>query len=235
MNTPNLQLCPDTASPVIAKSGPEAEDRVVALIHHLIQTHRVAPGDRLVERELAQGAQANRQAIRAALARSERAGLVSIARNRGATVMQYSADSIRQVMHARIVNEGSALILLADRLDDAGSEALQAILRTEAAAYDDGRIAEARQSSRAFHLTFMELAGNVMMARFVGELIDCQPLLGAREPDRKTSFSGVAAHTKTLAALMRGEGHEAEAINTALLRALAEEFVQEAGRATPAD
>lgn len=233
MNAATLTAETQTAQPP-APSGPEAEERVIALVRGMIQNHRLAPGDRLVEREMASAAQANRQAIRAALARLERAGLVCLARNRGATVMQYSADSIREVMHARIVNEGSALIMLAERLDDAGAERLQSVLRQEAAAYDDGRIAEARQFSRAFHVTFMELAGNAMMTRFVRELIDCQPLLGAREPDRKTSFSGVAAHTRTLAALMRGEGREAREVNTTLLRALADEFVQEAGRMTPA-
>ena len=209
------------------KSGAEAEERVIRLINDAIQQHRVQPGDRLVERELSAGAQANRQAVRNALARMAQAGLVNLTPNRGATVVQYSPETTRQIMHARIVNEGAALVALAGRLDDGGRDRLEGILRQEAAAYDEGRIIEGRHHSRAFHAAFTELAGNVMMSRFVNELIACQPLLGMRNSGRQSSFSGVIAHTRTLAALLRGDGHEAESVNTQLLLALEREFLRE--------
>lgn len=209
------------------KSGPEAEERVVRLVNDAIQQHRIQPGDRLVERELSAGAQANRQAVRHALARLAQAGLVNLTPNRGATVVQCSPGTTRQIMQARIVNEGAALIVLADRLDQAGRDRLESILRQEAAAYDDGRITEARHFSREFHATFTELAGNAMMTRFVDELIACQPLLGMRGAGQRSSFSGVIAHTRTLAALLRGDGHEAQALNTQLLLALEREFLRE--------
>lgn len=209
------------------KSGPEAEERVFRIVHEAIQQHRVQPGQRLVERELSEAANANRQAVRNALLRLAQAGLVHLARHQGARVMQCSPETTHQIMEARIVNEGAALVLLAGRLDEAGRDRLQAILRQEAAAYDEGRIEEARHFSRAFHVAFTELAGNAMIARFVHELIDCQPLLGTRNPGRQSAFSGVTAHTRTLAALLRGDGQEAEAVNTQLLRALEREFLRE--------
>lgn len=236
MHNALTEPAPDSAQPrarAVAKpspSGPEAEERVIRLVNEAIQQHRLRPGDRLIERELAQGAGANRQAVRNALLRLEQAGLVQLTRHRGATVVQCSPETTHQIMEARIVNEGAALVLLAGRMDDAARDRLQAILRQEAEAYDDGRIEEARHFSRAFHAAFTELAGNAMIARFVHELIDCQPLLGARTPGRQSSFSGVAAHTKTLAALLRGEGREAEAVNTQLLRDLEREFLREAAR-----
>lgn len=212
----------------LRKSGRDAEERVVQLVTDEIQQHRLQPGDRLVERELTARAFANRQAVRQALARLAQAGLVVLTPNRGATVVQYSPDTIREIMQARIVNEGAALRILADRLEDEGRDRLADILRQEAAAYDDGRTTEARHLSRAFHATFMELAGNAMMTRFVNELIDCQPLLGSSRSGTQSSFSGVIAHTRTVAALLRKDGAEAEAINTQLLLALEREFLREA-------
>ncbi|MDQ2067898.1 GntR family transcriptional regulator [Xinfangfangia sp. CPCC 101601] len=209
------------------KSGPEAEDRVYWLVHDEIQSHRLQPGQRLVERQLSEMAGANRQAVRNALLRLSQAGLVHLTRHQGARVMQCSPDTTQQIMKARIVNEGAALRMLAGSLDEPGRDRLQTILRHEAAAYDEGQLSEARQMSRAFHVAFTELAGNEMMARFVRDLIDCQPLLGARKTGRQSAFSGVAAHTKTLAALLRGDGAQAEAVNTELLLALEREFLRE--------
>ncbi|WP_170167033.1 GntR family transcriptional regulator [Paracoccus methylarcula] len=199
----------------------------MALVNEAIQAHRLSPGDRLTERELSEGADASRQAVRNALVRLAEAGLVILTPNRGARMMQSSPETTRQIMRARIVNEGAALQALAGRLDEEGAARLQDILRQEAACYDEGQINEARQFSRMFHMTFTELAGNTMITRFVRELIACQPLLGAHAPNRKSGFSGVPAHTKTLAALLQGDGHQAEAMNTELLRALEREFLQE--------
>ncbi|GLK65114.1 FCD domain-containing protein [Paracoccus kondratievae] len=226
MSQTPTQTLPDT-DPGLSKSGLDAEERVVRLVMEGIGQHRIPPGHRLVERELTEGAHANRQAVRNALLRLSQAGLVQLTPNRGATVMQCTPDMTRQIMQARIINEGAALRMLAPRLDEAGSGRLQQILRNEASAYDEGRISEARHFSRQFHIAFTEMAGNEMIARFMRELIACQPLLAAWDRDRPSSFSGVIAHTKTLAALQRGDGAEAEAANTELLCALEREFLRE--------
>lgn len=219
------QPLPPTA--LRTKTGASAEDRVTRLVMAGIHSHQTPPGHRLVERTLCEAADASRQSVRHALLRLERAGLVALTPNRGATVTQCSPAMTREIMQARIVNEGAALIMLAERLDAAGSDHLQAILRREAAAYDEGAVIEARHHSRDFHIAFTELAGNATIARFARELIDHQPLLAAEGQGRPSSFSGVIAHTKTLAALQQGDGRAARAANTDLLQALEREFLRE--------
>lgn len=200
----------------LPKSGPEAEERVVHVVSQALHQRRLRPGDRLVERELSTSAGASRLAVRNALLRLAQAGLVDLNRNKGASVIECSPDLAQQIMSARIVNERAALLKLAGRLDDAGRTRLEAILRAEAAAYDDGRLEEGSYRAREFHVAFTELAGNAMIARFVRELIDCQPLLAGRST-HVPILSGVPAHTKTLAALVRGDGEAAAEINTVLL------------------
>ena len=200
----------------LPKSGPDAEERVVRLVSQGLHRHRIRPGDRLVERELSLAAGASRLAVRNALLRLAQAGLVDLNRNKGASVIECTPDLAHQIMSARVLNEEAALKALATRLDDAGRARLESILRAEAAAYDDGRIEEGSHRAREFHIAFTELAGNVMIARFVRELIDCQPLLAGRSAHLPV-LSGVPAHTKTLAALVRGDGEAAAATNTALL------------------
>lgn len=200
----------------LPKSGPAAEERVVRLVSQGLHRHRIRPGDRLVERELSLAAGASRLAVRNALLRLAQAGLVDLNRNKGASVIECSPDLAHQIMAARVVNEEAALRALAERMDEAGRRRLEGILRAEAAAYDDGRLEEGSHRAREFHIAFAELAGNVMIARFVRELIDCQPLLAGRST-HVPALSGVPAHTKTLAALARGDGEAAAAVNTALL------------------
>ena len=207
---------PEKDAAALPKSGPEAEERVVRIVSQALHRHRIRPGDRLVERELSLAANASRLAVRNALLRLAQAGLVDLNRNKGASVVECSPDLAHQIMSARIVNEEAALRSLAGRLDDAGRARLEATLRAEAAAYDDGRLEEGSLRAREFHITFTELAGNVMISRFVRELIDCQPLLAGRSA-HLPALSGVPAHTKTLAALARGDGEAAAAINSALL------------------
>lgn len=216
-----------------SKSGVEAEQRVVRLVMEGIHQMRTPPGHRLIERELSEQACASRQTVRNALLRLSQAGLVALTPNCGATVTQCSPATTRAIMQARIINEGAALRMLAERMDDAASDRLQDILRREAAAYDEGMVIEARHLSREFHIAFTELAGNEPIARFMRELIDCQPLLAASLRGRPSSFSGVIAHTKTLAALQRGDGAMAEAVNTELLSALEREFLREAQDSGP--
>ncbi|MFD2441267.1 GntR family transcriptional regulator [Paracoccus kondratievae] len=115
MSQTPTQTLPDT-DPGLSKSGLDAEERVVRLVMEGIGQHRIPPGHRLVERELTEGAHANRQAVRNALLRLSQAGLVQLTPNRGATVMQCTPDMTRQIMQARIINEGAALRMLAPGL-----------------------------------------------------------------------------------------------------------------------
>lgn len=206
------------------KSGPEAEDRVVRVVVAAIHEHRLSPGSRLIERELAEAADAGRMAVRNGLRRLSEAGLVDLSPNRGATVMQWSQGDMEQIFEARIINEEAALLKLAGQMTDDHRVRLETIVREECAAYDEGHIEIARHLSRRFHMTFTELAGNSLIARFVKDLIDCQPLLSSGRAGRASSFSGTAAHIKTLAALVRGDGAEAASVNTALLRSLQSEL-----------
>lgn len=206
------------------KSGPQAEERVVNTVLEAILSHRVMPGERLIERELANTSGAGRMAIRNGLLRLAAAGLVEIHPNRGASIVRTSPDEMRQIFEARILIEEAALRRLPERLDDSGREILEGILREERSAYEDGRIEDARHASRHFHIAIAELAGNAILAKLQRDLIHCQPLLASTRSGRMSGFSGVPAHIQTYAALARGDGEEAARVNTALLEALQREM-----------
>ncbi|MCF3947974.1 GntR family transcriptional regulator [Acidiphilium iwatense] len=208
----------------LQKSGPQAEERVVNTVLEAILSNRVVPGERLIERELANTSGAGRMAIRNGLLRLAAAGLVEIHPNRGASIVRTSPDEMRQIFETRILIEEAALRGLPARLNDSGHEILEGILREESSAYEDGRIEDARHASRRFHIAIAELAGNTILAKLQRDLIHCQPLLASSRSGRASRFSGVSAHVETYAALVRGDGEEAARVNTALLKALQREM-----------
>ena len=206
------------------KSGPSAEDSVVNTVVDAVLNHRLAPGERLVERELSEASGAGRMAIRNGLLRLSNAGLVELSRNRGAKIIQCTLEESRQIFEARLVIEEAALNKLAVYYTDEVRTALESIVRDEGAAYDEGEIEEARHLSRRFHMVLGEFAENKFLSRLLTDLINCQPLIAPKQNGKASSFSGNTAHIKTLAALARGDGAEAGHINTQLLKAVEAEI-----------
>ncbi|MEQ8923207.1 MAG: GntR family transcriptional regulator [Roseovarius sp.] len=220
-----LQLSRKAAAKAELKSGLAAEERVFSLVVKAVQDQRLRAGDRLVERELAEAAGANRQAIRNGLLRLVNAGLVETSRNKGARIVRLSAAEAEQVFEARMVIEAGLLQRLAQRYTAETGAALQDILRAEGAAYDNGNMVEARHNSRRFHMEMGRLAGNKHLSRLLNDLINCQPLLMTHRRGRPSEFSGHNLHIKTLAALARGDGEEAVHYNNQLLSALKSEML----------
>lgn len=208
------------ATPGASMSGPEAEERVVSAVVEAILGHRIAPGTRLIERELANYAGASRSAIRNGLLTLAHAGLVELSPNKGATIAMCSPEEARQIFEARIVIEAAVLDILAHSLDDAGRTKLAAFIDEEHAAYEAGRMEEARHLSRRFHLLVAELSGNDVLTGFVRDLINRQPLLSWTREARKSRFCGNEAHQRIADALARGDGAEAARLNTEHLREL---------------
>lgn len=212
------------AVPGAAMSGPEAEERVVSAVVEAILGHRIAPGTRLIERELAQFAGASRSAIRNGLLTLAHAGLVELSPNRGATIAMCSPEEARHIFEARIVIEESVIRILAAKMNAADSARLFDFVEQEHAAYEAGHMEEARHLSRRFHLLICELAGNDVLTGIVRDLINRQPLLSWTRESRKPRFCGNQAHREIAGALARGDGVEAARLNSEHLRELEREL-----------
>lgn len=201
-------------------SGPEAEQRVVEVIVEAVLSHRIAPGARLIERELGIASGASRSAIRNGLVRLAHAGLVELSPNKGATIAMCSPDEARQIFDARVVIEVSTVKTLAENITEDALARLRAFVDEERQAYGANRIEDGRHLSRRFHLMLAELAGNDVLTGVIRDLINRQPLLSWSRPDTKQRFCGNHAHAEIVEAIAMGNGEEAARLNTAHLRAL---------------
>lgn len=216
-------------------SGPEAEQRVVSAIVEAILDQKLAPGARLVERELALSSGASRSAIRNGLLRLAQSGLVELSPNKGATIATCGPREAREIFDARVVIESSLMTTLSKTASDDDIARLDAFVEDERQAYAAGRMQDARYLSRGFHLLIADLAGNRVLASFLRELINKQPLLSWSGNRTKSCFCGNQAHSEIVRAIAAGDASAAAALNVEHLRELERQLIADRGKALGVD
>jgi len=162
----------------VSAPGPvNATQRVYDAIHAAIVEHRLAPGTRLREAELAAGFEVSRTVVRQALQRLAADQVVELQHNRGAMVPQPTREHAAHVFDARRVVECEIARRLAGRLGETERLALREIIAQETAADARGDRAAAIRLSGEFHRALARLAGNPVFVRFLDDLLPTTSLL----------------------------------------------------------
>lgn len=178
-----------------------ATQRVYDAIHAAIVEHRLAPGTRLREAELAAGFAVSRTVVRQALQRLAADQVVELQHNRGAMVPQPTREQAAHVFDARRVVECEIARRLAGRLADDDRAALRAILQQESDADARGDRAAAIRLSGEFHRALARLAGNPVFLRFLDDLLPTTSLLIALYQPGTQRACAAHHHAGLLAAL----------------------------------
>lgn len=165
--------------------------------------HRLAPGTKLVERDLADLLGASRSAVRAALSRLGHGLLVELRPNRGAVIANPSAAETRDVFEARRVIESAVLERLVRGLTAKQVAELRAFVAEESRAYARGDRKTGQRLSIRFHKLLSELAGNTALDRFMEGLIRRTPLLTLAHRGPKLAYCGADEHHEIVEALAR--------------------------------
>jgi DNA-binding GntR family transcriptional regulator len=155
---------------------PTAAERAHAHIRGSIMSGELAPGSMLSENELAATLSMSRTPIRAALARLQDEGWVTIYAQRGALVRELSSEEIRESAEMRHALESAGIrrasadqrTQLTDRLGSNLDEQEQALARGDFPAF--------ATLAMRFHRTFVELARNSLMLSAYDRLQDRQYL-----------------------------------------------------------
>jgi DNA-binding GntR family transcriptional regulator len=194
---------------VSTAAAPTATERVYAAIHTAIIEHRLAPGTRLRETELAEGFAVSRTVVRQALQRLSQDRVVDLQHNRGAQVPQPTREEAAHVFDARRVVECEIARRLAGRLDATQVAELQRLVTEEKTAEARGDAAAAIRLSAAFHRALARAAGNPVFARILDELLPATSLFIALYQSGEQRACAAHQHTQLLAAL--GESGKAAA------------------------
>jgi DNA-binding GntR family transcriptional regulator len=156
-----------------------AADRVYEAVYAAIVDHRLAPGSRLREEELAQSFAVSRTLVRQALHKLAQDGVVTLRPRRGAVVPEPTRQDGAHVFDARRVVECEVARRLAGRLDAAAQAELSRIVVAEERAAKGGRKQDAIRLSAAFHLALARCCGNPIFVRLLEEMLPTTSLLMA--------------------------------------------------------
>jgi DNA-binding GntR family transcriptional regulator len=186
-----------------ARSGRPAEERVFNAVLSAILDHRLAPGTKLVERDLSELLGASRGAVRAALARLGHSLLVELRPNRGAVIANPTAIETRDVFEARRVIESAVVQQLARSIGAKQLGELRAFAAEEQKAYERGDRRTGQRLSIRFHKLLSELAGNAELDRFMEHLICRTPLLTLAHKGSRLAYCGADEHREIVEALAK--------------------------------
>jgi len=132
-------------------------------LREAILTGYFRPGQRLVERELAEAMQISRTPIREALRKLEKEKLVTNIPYRGVFVSEVSAKTAREVYQVRMVLEGLATALAAARATPQDLALLRGIMEDLEKAVAEGRLEQVIEGNKRFHTAIAEIAGNEVL------------------------------------------------------------------------
>jgi len=166
-------------APGATGAGPTeaAADRVYQAIYAAIVDHRLPPGARLREEELAQSFGVSRTLVRQALHRLAQNGVVQLQHNRGAQVPAPSRGDGENVFDARRLIECEVARRLATRLEKTQLAELRALVAAETRAQREGDHGEAIRLSGEFHRRLAQMSGNPIFVRMLDELLPTTSLL----------------------------------------------------------
>lgn len=151
------------------KFEPESVRAIERIRNEIINGVR-PPGSRLVERELAEVLGISRLPIRDALRVLVTEGLVTPRPRSWATVREFTATDIADLLEVRGALETMAFSLAARRANEAGLARLRKVLDEELVAAKALNFAEARHAGAEFHQVVVELSGNLLLVELQNSL-----------------------------------------------------------------
>lgn len=131
----------------------------------MIASGERAPGERLVQLELAGELGVSQGVVREALIRLQAAGLVDITPGLGAVVTRIDAASVLDACRVREMLEGMAARLCCESISRQDLAALRRLAAGVDAAGEKGEIEQMARLDQQFHQRIVALAGNPLLTR----------------------------------------------------------------------
>lgn len=154
-----------------------SEDDVLRQIEQAVIDHRLPPGTKLKEVQLAEVFGVKRGTIRKVLARLAHSRLVDQLPNRGATVAKPSVKEGRDLFATRRTIERANLEILCRQITREEIQQLRKLLDQEQKAYLKPGSPKALSLSVDFHRQLAKIANNSVMEEYLNDIIRRTPLV----------------------------------------------------------
>jgi DNA-binding GntR family transcriptional regulator len=178
---------------------------------------RLAPGARLIERELTGMMRVSRTVIREALRQLESEGLIAIIPNKGPVVRALTLAEAKDLYQIRAVLEGLAARLFTENADDAQLKKIAQALEVVVKAYASGDAHQVLETKNRFYAALFAGAGSETLSAMLGTLharIWRWRALGLSHPERSAQRSKESVRNlrAMLAAIKKRDADAAERI-----------------------
>lgn len=155
----------------VSRSAP-LRDQVYAAIESMIVNHILAPGERLVEADLATRLNVSRNPVREALTGLSRAGWVIFVPYAGAFVAEQTLEDAeecfltRRVLESEAAREAAVKVAAGDPEALRASHALSAVMRSASPASEPSDGLTLIQANACFHAELASICGNRLLVDF---------------------------------------------------------------------
>lgn len=171
------------------------------------------PGTKLPEDEIGAHFAMSRTLVRAVLAKLATEGLVEVRPKRTATVAQPTLAEARDVFEVRRALEAEVVRLVIRRWKPAFGAELEGLVREEDAARERHEEHAAGRLAGEFHIRLAKLSGNVLLEKYMAELVTrCSLILAVYGAPHVHDHGGSNEHIEIIAALRDGDAARAVAI-----------------------
>lgn len=201
-------------------------DQVVGNLRNAIINGQLAPGARLVERQMCELLGVSRTLVREALRQLEAEGWVRILPNRGPVVISMTPEEVRELYEVRSALEGVAAFRAAERVTSEQLDRLAAAVDAMTKAQSRGDWMRHRQQLQVFYEILREASGNALL-RAQLEAISARMawLRGVTLARPERAAVAVKEEARLLAALRAKNGKRARELCEAHLRTAGEAVV----------
>ncbi|WP_199433397.1 GntR family transcriptional regulator [Qaidamihabitans albus] len=186
-------------------------ERVYAAMQELIISRQLAPGQHLVESELAEMLGVSRQPIREALQLLNSEGWVDLRPGYGAFVHAPTETEVDQLLAVRAVLEGESARLAAQQVDSEGVARLRKLCAEGEAALASDDIDGMVAANAELHRCVTELSGNRVLLDFVSQ-VDRRVRWYYTPIARNRGHQSWAEHGRLVDAIERGDADTASRI-----------------------
>ena len=212
-------------------AGEEGRQHAVTRLRQAIVTGDMAPGQRLVEEELAGAFEVTRASLRQALIDLTADGLVERIPNRGARVRVITREEAVAITECRMVLEGLCAAKAAERVSAEQARRLSRLSDELRAAVSDGEPVRYSELNRQLHRLVIDISGQEtaagLIARLNGQLVRHQFRLSLR-PGRPQQ--SLPEHLAIIAAIVAKDPVRAEEAARDHLRSVIRALSQEEPR-----
>ena len=179
-------------------------EKVHQALRLAILEQRLTPGVRLPEDAIGEAFGSSRTIAREALGRLAVEGLVELKPNRGAFVANPTLEEGRDVFVVRAALERAMVRQLAGRIDAQAAATLNAMVEEENRLSEKSPL-EAIRLSGEFHLYLASLTGNVLLERYLTEVVSRCSLVMAMYGRPHSADCGAREHREIVECLVAGD------------------------------